>query len=102
MECPRCQAAIPEGSKKCRCGYDPAAPLPSGRPTMEASTEKASTARGPGLNGTMLLGLALAGGGVALLIGADKGFLSNLEHRDVIAWVAVGVGTLRFLRGRSM
>jgi hypothetical protein len=102
MECPRCQQPIPEGSKKCRCGYDPAAPLPTGRPSLEGSTELASAPRGLGLNGTMLLGLALAGGGVALLMGADKGFLSNLEHRDVIAWVAVGVGTLRFLRGRSL
>ena len=103
MECPRCQTAIPDGSKQCRCGYDPAAPLPTGRPTMEATnTAIAPPPRTLGFNGTMFLGLALAAGGVALLMGADKGFLSNLEHRDVIAWVAVGVGTLRFLRGRSM
>jgi hypothetical protein len=69
---------------------------------MEATTAMSAPSRGLGINGTMLLGLALAGGGVALLMGADKGFLSNLEHRNVIAWVAIGVGTLRFVRGRSI
>ena len=102
MECPRCQTAIPDGVKQCRCGYDPAAALPTGRPTMEATSAISAPPRPFGFNGTMLLGLALAAGGVALLMGADRGFLSNLEHRNVIAWVAVGVGTLRFLRGRSM
>src|SRR5690349_4005341 len=102
MECPRCQMPIPEGSRTCRCGYDPAAPLATGRPSMEATSAITAPPKSFGFNGTSLLGLALAAGGVALLMGADKGFLSNLEHRDVIAWVAVGVGTLRFLRGLAI
>ena len=88
------------GSKCGACGYDHVAA--QRRPFMESDPEQLPPAPYSALNGTSLLGLALFCGGVALLINADRGFLSNLQHRTIIAWVAIGVGILRFLRGRHV
>lgn len=99
MECPRCNAAVPDGTTKCGgCGYDPTAA--QGRPFMESDPEQLPPPARSALNSTSLLGLAIFCGGVALLVNADRGFLSNLQHRTIIAWVAVAVGIIRFLRGQ--